>query len=61
LLYLNVLMCDREFAANVHVPLDEQHHRIVGGSPANRGQFPWQASLIVDSMWLYDGSLISSR
>jgi secreted trypsin-like serine protease len=50
-----------EFAGKVHVHLDEQQHRITGGSTASRGQFPWQVALIVENSWFCGGSLISSR
>jgi len=42
------------------VLINEQANRITGGSPANRGQFPWQVALIVDVAWFCGGSLISS-
>jgi hypothetical protein len=43
------------------VPINEQANRITGGSPAARGQFPWQAALIIDVTWFCGGSLISSQ
>jgi secreted trypsin-like serine protease len=54
-------MCVAEFAGKVHVPLNEQHNRITGGSVASRGQFPWQVALIIDSAYFCGGSLISDR
>jgi secreted trypsin-like serine protease len=45
----------------VHVPVDEQHHRIAGGSAASRGQFPWQAAIIIDNIYFCGGSLISDK
>jgi secreted trypsin-like serine protease len=50
-----------ENAGKVHVPLDKQHQRITGGSAADRGQFPWQAAIIIDSTYFCGGSLISNR
>jgi secreted trypsin-like serine protease len=61
LLDLNVFMYVAEFAGKVHVPLNEQANRITGGSPAARGQFPWQVALIIDNAYFCGGSLISSR
>jgi secreted trypsin-like serine protease len=54
-------MCDAEFAGKVHVPLDEAHQRITGGTTASRGQFPWQVALIIDDTWFCGGSVISSE
>jgi secreted trypsin-like serine protease len=54
-------MCYAEFAGKVHVPLDEAHQRITGGSTASRGQFPRLAALIVENSWFCGGSLISSQ
>ena len=48
------------FAGKVHVPLNEQANRITNGNPANRGQFPWQAALIIDNNYFCGGSLISN-
>ena len=42
------------------VPTNEQANRITGGSPAERGQFPWQVALIIDNTWFCGASLISS-
>ena len=53
-------MCVADFAGKVHVPLNEQANRITGGSPAARGQFPWQVALIINGGTFYGGSLISS-
>jgi secreted trypsin-like serine protease len=50
-----------EFAGKVHVPVDEQHHRITGGSAASRAQFPWQVAITIDNAYFCGGSLISSR
>jgi hypothetical protein len=33
---------------------------IIGGSDATRGQFPWQAAMILDSSYLCGGSLITT-
>uniref|UniRef100_A0A1V1FVE8 Putative serine protease 52 n=1 Tax=Reticulitermes speratus TaxID=60591 RepID=A0A1V1FVE8_9NEOP len=49
-----------ENAGKVYVPLDKQHQRITGGSAAERGQFPWQAVIIIDSTYICGGSLISN-
>jgi len=54
-------MCVAEFAGKVHVPLKEQANRITNGSPAERGQFPWQVALIIDGSWFCGGSLINSQ
>jgi len=54
-------MCVAVFAGKVHVPLKEQGIRITGGSPAARGQFPWQVALIVDNSWFCGGSLIDNE
>jgi len=43
------------------VPTNEQANRITGGSPAERGQFPWQVALIIDNTWFCGASLISSQ
>jgi len=43
------------------VPMNEQANRITGGSPATRGQFPWQAAIIINVSWFCGGSLISSQ
>jgi len=53
-------MCVAEFAGKVHVPLNEQDHRITGGYTASRGQFPWQVAIIIDNSNFCGGSLISS-
>jgi secreted trypsin-like serine protease len=50
-----------EYAGKVHVPVDEQHNRIVGGRPANRTQFPWQVAIIIDSATFCGGALIDNR
>jgi secreted trypsin-like serine protease len=42
------------------VPMTEQANRITGGSPADRGQFPWQVALIIDNIYFCGASLISS-
>jgi len=42
------------------VPRNEQANRITGGSPADRGQFPWQVALIIDNTYFCGASLISS-
>jgi len=49
-----------EYAGKVHVPVDEQHQRITGGSAAVRGQFPWQVAVIIDYSFFCGGSLISN-
>jgi len=54
-------MCIAEFAGKVHLPLKEQANRITGGSPAARGQFPWQVAIIIANAYFCGGSLISSR
>jgi len=50
-----------EFAGKVHVPLNEQDHRITNGYTAERGQFPWQVGLIIDNLFFCGGSLISNQ
>ena len=50
-----------EFAGKVHVPLNEQDHRITGGQDAVCGQFPWQAAIIIDNRFFCGGSLISDQ
>jgi len=52
-------MCVAEFAGKVHVPLKEQANRITGGSFVTRGQFPWQAAIIINGGSFCGGSLIS--
>jgi len=54
-------MCVAEFAGKVHVSLKEQANRITNGSPAARGQFPWQVAIIIELTWFCGGSLISSQ
>jgi secreted trypsin-like serine protease len=54
-------MCVAVFAVKGHVPLKEQANLITGGSPAARGQFPWQVALIIDNSVFCGGSLISDR
>ena len=54
-------MCVAVFAGKVHVPLKEQANRITGGSPAARGQFPWQVALIINGASFCGGSLIIDR
>jgi len=49
-----------DYAGKVHVQLDDRH-RITGGSTASRGQFPWQAALIIESSYFCGGSLISEE
>ena len=61
LLHSNVIMCLTDFAGKVNVPLNEQANRITGGSPAARGQFPWQVALVIDNAWFCGGSLISDQ
>jgi len=61
LLHLNVFMCVAEFAGKVHVPLKEQANRITNGSPAARGQSPWQVALIFNGDSFCGGSLIIDR
>jgi len=41
--------------------VDEQHHRITGGSTASRAQFPWQVAIIIDNSYFCGGSLIGSH
>lgn len=36
-------------------------HRIVGGSVATLGQFPFHVTLIIDSSWLCGGSLLNAN
>jgi secreted trypsin-like serine protease len=55
-----MVICDTEFAGKVHVTLDEQASRITNGNTAARGQFPWQAALVIDGAYFCGGSLISS-
>lgn len=50
-----------EYAGKFHVPVDEPHHRITGGSPATPGQFPFQAAVIIDNTYFCGGSLINIR
>jgi secreted trypsin-like serine protease len=54
-------MCDTDFAGKVHVPLDEEHIRITNGYAAERGQFPWQVGLVINSRSFCGGSLISNQ
>ena len=49
-----------EFAGKVHVPVNEQDNRIIGGQDAYRGQFPWQAALLIGGSGFCGGSLISN-
>ena len=49
------------FSGKVHVPLSEQANRITNGNLATRGQFPWQAAIIIDNTYFCSGSLISNR
>jgi secreted trypsin-like serine protease len=53
-------MCDTEFAGKVHVPLDDEHLRITNGNSAARGQFPWQAALLINNAGFCGGSVISN-
>jgi secreted trypsin-like serine protease len=55
-----MFLCVAVFAGKVHVPLNEEASRITGGSPAARGQFPWQVALIKDNDFFCGGSLISN-
>jgi len=54
-------MCVADFAGKVHVSLKEQENRITNGSPAIRGQFPWQVALVINGASFCGGSLISNR
>jgi secreted trypsin-like serine protease len=45
----------------VHVPLADNRYRIIDGSPAERGQFPWQVGIIFDAAYFCGGALISDR
>ncbi|PSN39432.1 hypothetical protein C0J52_12351 [Blattella germanica] len=45
------------FAGKVHVA--DNHHRITNGQTASRGQFPWQAALIVNQASFCGGSIIA--
>jgi len=54
-------MCSAEFTGKAHVPLKEQANHITGGSPATRGQFPWQVFIIIDISDFCGGSLVSPR
>jgi len=61
LLYQNMLICNAEYAGEVHVPLDDVHQHITSGRPAAPCQFPWQVALIIGNSYFCGGSLISSR
>nr|AGM32842.1 trypsin-like serine protease [Coptotermes formosanus] len=50
-----------EDAGKVHVRLNKGHQRITGGNAAERGQFPWQALVIIDDTYICGGSLIDNR
>ena len=50
-----------EFTGKVLVPLNEKDNRITGGQDAYRGQFPWQAGLIINFFGFCGGSLISNQ
>jgi len=58
--YSDISIPQPEYAGKVHVPVDEQHQRITGGSTAVPGQFPWQAALIIDYSLFCGGCLISN-
>jgi secreted trypsin-like serine protease len=58
---LKYLIFHADYAGTVHVPLSNNRYRIIGGSAAERGQFPWQVGLIIESSAFCGGSLISER
>jgi hypothetical protein len=43
------------------IPTTNIKSRIIGGTLAKRGEFPWQVSIIADSRWFCGGSLIDGQ
>ncbi|KAK3919386.1 Transmembrane protease serine 13 [Frankliniella fusca] len=47
----------RQLGSGMHLP--QLQERIVGGQDASRGEFPWQAALLLDHLFFCGGTLIN--